>query len=141
MLKNIAKRFVAIIMCFSIIFTVLSIPVSAEFPFPCMAKIANTKNGTTDIYSLPGTTGHEADKSEGAPQSQKLDTLSEGIIIKLISAGIDGDGDKWYKINYGDGFNKTGYVYCARIEVIMEYVEDPEFEAWLTEQGFPESYK
>ena len=141
MLKNIVKRLVAIIICVSIIFTVLSIPASAEFPFPCMAKIANTKNGTTDIYSLPGTTGHEADKSEGAPQSQKLDTLSEGTIIKLIAAGIDGDGDKWYKINYGDGFTKTGYVYCTRIEVIMEYVEDPEFEAWLTEQGFPESYK
>lgn len=140
MLKSVCKKIVAVIMCFSIIFTVLSIPASAEIPFPCMAEIANTRNGTTDIYSLPGTTGHEAD-AENKNKSQKLDTLKEGTVIQITGAGIDGDGDKWYEINYGDGFKKKGFVYCARIKVTIEYTEDPEFEAWLTEQNFPESYK
>ena len=139
-LKIVCKKVIAVLMCFSILFTVLSIPASAEIPFPCMAEIANTRNGTTDIYSLPGTTGHEAD-AENKNKSQKLDTLKEGTVIQITGAGIDGDGDKWYEINYGDGFKKTGFVYSARIKVTIEYTEDPEFEAWLTEQDFPESYK
>ena len=140
MLKCISKRFVAIIICLSMILTVLSIPVYAEIPYLSIAKVANTRNGTTDIYSLPGTTGHEAD-AENKNKSQKLDTLKEGTVVQITGAGIDGDGDKWYEINYGDGYAKRGFVYSERVEIIEIYAVDQSFEDWMTEQGFPESYK
>ena len=140
MLKCISKRFVAIIICLSMILTVLSIPVYAEIPYLSIAKVANTRNGTTDIYSLPGTKGHEAD-AENKNKSQKLDTLKEGTVVQITGAGIDGDGDKWYEINYGDGYAKRGFVYSERVEIIEIYAVDQSFEDWMTEQGFPESYK
>ena len=138
MRSSITKRMLAICLSIAIMLTFVSLPAAAEIPFPSMAEIANTKNGTTDIYSLPGTTGHEADKGT---TSKKLDTLKDGTIVQITGAGIDGDGDKWYEINYGDGFKKTGFVFNTRIKVLGNYILDPEFEDWMTEQNFPESYK
>lgn len=138
MLKSISKKAVAVLLCISIMFTLLSVPVAAEIPFPSMAEIGNTKNGTTDIYSLPGTTGREA---VAGTVSKKLDTLKEGTVVKIVGFGIDGDNDKWYEIKYGDGYQKKGFVFSLRVKILGNYIIDPEFEKWLTEQGFPESYK
>lgn len=140
MKRSIIKRIIALCMSVAIIFTFASIPAAAEIPYLSIAKVANTRNGTTDIYSLPGTTGHEAD-AENKNKSKKLDTLKDGTIVQITGAGIDGDGDKWYAINYGDGYTKSGFVYSERVEIVEIYVVDQAFEDWMTEQGFPESYK
>lgn len=108
---------------------------ASAISFPCYAKISRDKAA---VYSLPGTTGHEADKST---KSVYLATLYQGDIIKIIGQGIDGDGDKWYLAQYGNGYSKQGYVYSGRVELQTEYHYDKDFEEYLNGQGFPESYK
>ncbi len=136
--RGIHKRIIAIFLIVSVCVTLLSVPAIAV-SFPYFAKIDNTTNGYTGVYSQPGTTGHE--KDEGT-KSERLTDLLEGRIVKILGTGIDGDGDMWYKIGYGDSFKSLGYVYEKRVTKVADgYVEDKEFENWLTEQGFPESYK
>lgn len=133
------RKSLAVFVC--LILCVAQFGLSANaIAYPVMGIIDNTRAGTTDIYSKPGTTGHEA-AGEEKNSSKKLDTLSEGTVIRILGEGVDGDGDIWYSIQYGENFAKSGYVYSLRATLTPEYTTDPEFEAWLTEQGFPESYK
>ena len=131
------KRIISLIISICMLFTLINVPASA-IAFPCMATIKHPSKNAAQVWSLPGTAGHEADKTT---TSVKLTELANGTTVRLTGEGIDGDNDKWYEIGYGDGYNSKGYVYCANVVIQAEYTEDAEFEAWLTEQGFPESYK
>ena len=69
-----------------------------------------------------------------------VDTLGNNTSVTVISQTTGTDGQVWYQISYGNG--KTGY---ARHDFIKEPVvhsaSDANFEAWMNQQGFPESYK
>ena len=52
-----------------------------------------------------------------------------------VVGSATGDGIDWYKIEFDDGY---GYVSAEFIKLIED---DTDFEKYLTEQGFPESYK
>ena len=52
-----------------------------------------------------------------------------------VVGSATGDGIDWYKIEFDDGY---GYVSAEFIKLIKD---DTDFEKYLTEQGFPESYK
>ncbi len=98
-------------------------------------------NSNAKIYTMPGTTGHEANAAD-KNKSQHITTLPEGTTVQIIGMGIDGDGDQWYQIKYGTSYENEGYAYSGRVDIIAPgYVYDAEFEQWLTEQAFPESYK
>ncbi len=103
--------------------------------YPCDGEVIKE----AQIWSLPGTTGHEI--QENLNQSQYITTLSVGTKVLILGEELDGDGDKWFKIKYGDSLGKEGYIFNTRVKIIVEYVNDPEFEDWLNTQGFPESYK
>ena len=64
-----------------------------------------------------------------------------GIVGKLKNGDtvtILETSGSWYKISAG---SLTGYVSAAYIHIHAQYDSDQDFEAYLTAQGFPESYK
>ena len=105
--------------------------------YPMLGEISST-NGEAKIYSMAGTTGHEA-KPEDKNKSQHLTTLKNGDKVKVLGEETDGDGDKWYKINYGGNYANTGYAVVNKVALKYEYEFDEDFEKNL--ENFPESYR
>ena len=58
--------------------------------------------------------------------------------LTIIGEDKASDGYTWYNITYSGG---TGWVRSDYVIVNYDYETDPAFEAYLDEQGFPESYK
>ncbi len=141
MLKKTLRKLNAFILAVTLIILQFGIIHASALSFPAYAVIGNDNKGytTASIYSKAGTTGHEVEGEKGT--SKFIETLTKGTKVKLLSSARDGDNDLWYKIAYGDNYSKQGFVYELRITIIGSYTEDEQFENWLTEQKFPESYK
>ncbi len=71
--------------------------------------------------------------------------LTQGAIVTVLGTATASNGVTWYQISFLKAGNATiGYVhsdYLSVTEVATPPGSDEEFEAYLTEQGFPESYK
>lgn len=131
------KKVTSFILCVTIaLMGLFNIPACAV-TYPMMGEISST-NGEAKIYSLAGTTGHEA-KPEDKNKSKLLITLKNGDKVKVLGEAVDGDGDKWYQINYGENFANTGYAVINKVVLKYEYEFDEDFEKNL--QNFPESYR
>lgn len=129
------KKYLSVVLCLIIaIGCFAAIPASA-LTYPAMGEISSS-SGVASIYTLPGTYGHET--AENKYQSQKIDTLSNGTVVKVLGIEKDGDGDPWYKINYAENFAKSGYAYATRVLVNYEHNFDADFEKNL--ENFPQSY-
>lgn len=74
------------------------------------------------------------------------------ISITKIQGGqeltiLDQPNSEWYHVSFvKDGVNYTGYVYAEYVSVLgtgdpQQPTSDADFEAYMTAQGFPESYK
>ncbi len=85
---------------------------------------------STNMRSAPGT------------WNKLVITLTQGAVVKILGEALDTDGDMWYYATTEvNSVTYTGYVYNTTVELYAEYVYDKAFEEYLTEQGFPESYK
>lgn len=67
----------------------------------------------------------------------RLGLIYDGTTVTITGEKKASDGVLWYAIDYNGG---TGYVSSQYIRLINAPVDDKEFEAYLKEQGFPESY-
>ncbi len=69
-----------------------------------------------------------------------LTTIPSGTTVTLLGKGYDSSKTLWYQISY-DGY--SGYASSTYIKNVtsINIPTDTEFEAYLTAQGFPESYK
>lgn len=70
--------------------------------------------------------------------------LNKGADVTVIGEEKASDGALWYKISFS--YSKTtltGYIHgdYVDVETIITYEPDADFEAYLKEQGFPDSYK
>lgn len=132
------KRILSVFLSF-IILAVCASPLPVEaVTYPMTGIIKNAYgNGVAKIYSLPGTTGHEATQADKG-KSKFLCNLSDNEKIKVLGEALDGDGDKWYKINYGASFENEGYAFSLHVVLQPEYQYDAEFEKEL--QDFPSVY-
>ena len=65
----------------------------------------------------------------------RIGSLYNGDVVTILETSADG---KWYKITKD---NLTGYASTEYITINIRYETDGDFEAYLTAQGFPESYK
>lgn len=84
----------------------------------------------TTMYDSPGT------------WNNKVVSVPANISAVIYAKDYDYDGDMWYYATVMiNGNEYTGYLYSGRVELKANYVENADFEAHLTEQGFPESYK
>lgn len=80
----------------------------------------------------------------------KLGSLAKGKTITVLSKVKNASGQTWYKFNYSA--SKKGYVLSSYITLAKDTppagsdldgsnLSDAEFETWMTQQGFPDSYK
>ncbi|WP_158099370.1 cadherin-like beta sandwich domain-containing protein [Pseudoflavonifractor sp. An85] len=67
----------------------------------------------------------------------RLGLIYDGTTVTIIGEKKASDGATWYAIDYNGG---TGYVISTYVRIISSGLDDKEFEAYLKEQGFPESY-
>ena len=103
---------------------------------PSMVSYAYTERSATvnatslNVRSAPGTGNSVVAK------------LYHGAAVTVIGEKNASDGGKWYQIRFTTGgTEKTGYVSQAYIKFPVAYKTEAEFEAYLSSQGFPESYK
>lgn len=67
-----------------------------------------------------------------------LDKLFNGDVVTILDT-VEAGGRTWYKVTTHN--NITGYSSADYIKINISYKTDAEFEAYLTAQKFPESYK
>lgn len=96
-------------------------------------------NDSLNVRTGPGT-GYSLLQSQGAGVG-----LKNGHIVTIKGEAYASNGARWYKIQfvYTDGKTLEGYVHSDYIKVVgdVQYEPDADFEAYMTKQGFPESYK
>ncbi|MBE5921663.1 MAG: mannosyl-glycoprotein endo-beta-N-acetylglucosamidase [Lachnospiraceae bacterium] len=90
---------------------------------------------TVNVRSGPGTTYGVLTTAAGTKVQ-----LSEGSSVVVEGTAKATDGTTWYKLSfiYDDGKEYTGYMSGKYVNL---YKVDAEFDAYLDEQGFPDSYK
>ena len=90
-----------------------------------------TVNATTlNVRSGPGT-GNSIVKK-----------LSHGAAVTVIGETKDSAGTTWYKIRFtSGGATLEGYASSAYIKFPVSYAQDSDFESYMRQQGFPDSYK
>ncbi len=120
-------RFFSVIVCIVIALTVLIVPQSSAF--------AASETGTVNI-----TSGY-LNIRETAPNGKGIGKLYKGDVVTILdSTSVSG----WYKIDFNGtvGWSSADYIIINQPETPeVEYKPDADFEAYLTAQGFPESYK
>lgn len=85
------------------------------------------------------TTSDGLNVRTGAGTSYKrLDTLPKGTSVVVTGSAKDSSGKVWYKYQYST--SQAGYL-CSDYLSVKTVTSTSEFEAYLTVQGFPESYK
>ena len=68
--------------------------------------------------------------------------LLYGTAVTVTEETTGSDGNRWYKIRFASGTGTAeGYVSASYIKFPVSYTMDANFETYLTQQGFPESYK
>ncbi len=131
MIRKFAKKLNAVLLVICIIAVQFTLPASAV-EYPVFAKIKQSKGvGYTPVRSLPGLNSN--------PNSVTIENIYDNETVRVLGEANDPDGDMWYKIEYGNNFEKQGYVFNTHVILIGNYVEDPQFEESI--KDFPESYK
>lgn len=78
-------------------------------------------------------------RQEPTTSSAVVSKLAMGKALTIIDERDVSDGYIWYKVTYTvSGTKKSGWV---RSDCIIIECEDNDFETYLTQQGFPETYK
>ena len=99
-------------------------------------RIAYAKE-TGTVYGIDA--GSKLYVRESASTSAKvLDKLDSGDVVTILGTKEAG-GISWYKVTTHNDI--TGYASAAYIRKNVTYETNEEFEAYLTQQKFPEDYK
>ena len=91
-----------------------------------MGTVTTDSGYTLNVRSGPGT-GYS-----------KLGSLNSGAVVTVIGSEKASNGKVWYKYQFNS--SKVGYI-CSDYVSVKTVTSTSEFEAYLTAQGFPESYK
>lgn len=104
----------------------------SSVPVSYGAEQAATVTATTlNVRSGPGT------------GNSVVGRLTYGTGVTILGQTTGSDGAVWYQIRFtgSGGAQSTGYVSGAYLSTASAYSQDSDFEAYLTAQGFPESYR
>ena len=95
------------------------------------ARSATVNASTLNVRSGAGTSYSSVAK------------LAQGTAVTVIGETTASDGKLWYQIRFtgSGGASATGYVLSTYVRFPVAYTHDGDFEAQLSAQGFPESYK
>ena len=78
-------------------------------------------------------------RASASTSSQLVTSLGNNTAVSILNQTTGSDGKAWYQISAG---GVTGYVRSDLVSTqSVAYSTDADFEAYLTQQGFPESYK
>ena len=125
-MKQIVHKVFSLVICIVIAMTVLIVPQSTAFA---------AQTGTVNI-----TSGYLKIR-ESAPSGKEIGQLHKGDVVNILdSTSVAG----WYKIEFKGivGYSSADYIIINQPDnPDIEYKPDADFEAYLTAQGFPESYK
>lgn len=85
-------------------------------------------------------------RSNAGTEYLLLDRLPKNSQIRVLDAALDSKGATWYQVEYLRGQNqlRTGFVHSSYVvfyEDLAPENADPDFEKFMDEQKFPESYK
>lgn len=105
-----------------------------------------------EIYGYADKTGVVVDvsttlnvRSDAGTGYSIVGSLTNGYVVTIKGEKYASNGALWYNVSYVDtsGKVKTGYVSAIYIKILddIQYSPDADFEAYMTAQGFPESYK
>lgn len=99
-------------------------------PSVSYADTATVTATSLNVRSGPGTT------------NQAVGKLTYGSSVNVVGRTTGSDGKVWYQIQFTkNGAQATGYVRSDYIKFPTTYQSDGNFEQYLSNQGFPESYK
>lgn len=131
------KRIVAALTVFIMVFS--GVLISQYSKTLAYSEKSGTVNGTfVNVRTGPGTSNSKL--VYGGKNVQ----LNVGDSVTITDEATAGDGSLWYKVkfHYTSGVELTGYVHSAYVDANNNsYSSDADFEAYLSNQGFPESYK
>ena len=82
-------------------------------------------------------------RSDAGTNASVVARLTYGTAVTVIGEKKASDGVLWYQVRFSGsgGTSQTGYASSQYIKFPVSYTADSDFEAYLTAQGFPESYK
>ena len=103
--------------------TVMANPVSVQAD---TVRVATITGDGVNFRNGPGT------------EYTSLGKLSKGTTGTYVSQGTASTGKIWYQLTIN---GQTGWVHSDYVSLSAEVSPDSDFEAYLTAQGFPESYK
>lgn len=110
---------------------------------PCSVQAYEQKNGIVTADGVNVRTGAGTSYAK-LTYGEKNVQLSKGHNVTIIDEGKASDGSIWYKISFSyDIATLIGYMHSDYIEIkeTITYEPDEDFEKYLEEQKFPESYK
>ena len=101
---------------------------------------AEEKTAEVITFQLGTTTADEGLNVRKGPGTNygRISLLSKGTSVTIIGSEKAGNGKLWYKYQYSA--SQVGYI-CSDYVTVKTVSSDSEFEAYMTAQGFPESYK
>ena len=65
----------------------------------------------------------------------------DGEVLTILGSSVNSSGELWYNVKLNRDKEYITWVRDEYFQLIVNKERDPEFEAYLNEQGFPESYK
>ena len=80
-------------------------------------------------------------RSDAGTGNSVVGTLKNSDEVTVVGEKYATDGSLWYQVKYIDSESKTIIGYCHSNYIEIVYKSDVDFETYLSEQGFPESYK
>ena len=127
------NRLLAALLCLCLLLITLPYAALAEeepAPEPVLptGTVYNLDAGQLNVREGPSTS------------HKKVGALNAGDVVTILSESEpDTAGYIWYQIRSADGLE--GWCRSDYIRIDVTYEPNEEFEAYLTEQGFPEDYK
>ena len=114
----------------------LAVQLPGAVPFHPMDTYAYTGAATVKASSLNVRSG-------AGTGYQAIGRLAVGASIQVLGEQRGTDGKTWYQIRFSGtgGTEQTGYVSAEYVRLPVSYTTDSDFEAKLSAEGFPESYK
>ncbi len=121
------KRWVAVLLTLALGGRLsFAVPVPFNRVYAYTERQATVNASSLNVRSGPGTS------------YSRVTSLSKGTSVTVINEVNGSDGKLWYQIRTSSG---TGYVLHTYLRFPVAYSQDANFESYLTNQGFPESYK
>lgn len=134
------KKKIRTALCLLLFITIL---LTSFFRYEIKGRAEGTSAVVTGASSLNVRTGPGTDYDILTTGNGTRVSITNGYNVGVISEAYDSNRELWYEISFTyDGGNKfTGYVMGKYIRIKKEAITDANFESYLNQQGFPESYK